>query len=170
MYLIHHIRSKYDYQKYYLPPRPTSPAPLLGSGIELRETRPRQHNTRRQRERPWGRGHSLEHQDRERADEQLERAIARRRWLYDWGLYAKVHRFFCPSTFLLTRILIILPLSQHVASNRFTRYRPFPAPAQFASSPDLISRMTAWLRRELRVWPSLDVEVRGDLDRPLFAS
>lgn len=135
MYLIHHIRPKYDYQKYYLPPRPTSPTPHLGSGIELGEPRPRQHSTRRRRERPWGRGHTLEDRDRERADEQLERAIARRKWVYDWGLYAK-----------------------HVASNRYTRYRPFPAPAQFASSPDLISRMMVWLRRELRVWPSLDVE------------
>lgn len=49
--------------------------------------------------------------------------------------------------------------SQHVASNPYTRYRPFPTSAQFAASPDLISRMTMFLRRELRVWPNLDVEV-----------
>jgi hypothetical protein len=48
---------------------------------------------------------------------------------------------------------------QHVASNPYTRYRPFPAPAQFAASPDLVRRMTTFLRRELRVWPNLDVEV-----------
>lgn len=48
---------------------------------------------------------------------------------------------------------------QHVASNPYTRYRPFPTPTQFAASPDLIRRMTTFLRRELRVWPNLDVEV-----------
>ncbi|KAL4066562.1 hypothetical protein J3A83DRAFT_4257634 [Scleroderma citrinum] len=144
-YLIHHIRSKYDYQKYYLPPRRTSPPPLLDSRTETEETRQRQHNARRRRERQWGRRRTTEEQEQERADEQLERAIAKRRWIYEWGLYAK-----------------------HVASNRYTRYRPFPTPAQFASSPDLISRMMIWLRRELRVWPSLDVEVREHrLSRPV---
>ncbi|KAH0835477.1 hypothetical protein J3R83DRAFT_9142 [Lanmaoa asiatica] len=50
------------------------------------------------------------------------------------------------------------PRLQHIASNPYTRYRPFPTPAQFSASPDLISRMTIFLRRELRVWPNLDVE------------
>lgn len=72
----------------------------------------------------------------------------------------------CKSTSTLLSVdgvNIGIPFFQHVASNRYTRYRPFPLPAQFASSPDLMSRMTAWLRRELRVWPSLDVEVREGL-------
>ena len=51
------------------------------------------------------------------------------------------------------------PRPQHIASNAYTRYRPFPTPAQFTASPDLISRMTIFLRRELQVWPNLDVEV-----------
>ncbi|KAF8839189.1 hypothetical protein BDN67DRAFT_906055 [Paxillus ammoniavirescens] len=124
-YLIHHIRSQYDYQKHYLPPPPPSPS-LLSTG----ESRARAlRNTRRVRQ--WGR---RERQQREEAD-QLERAITRRRWIYQHELYAK-----------------------HVASNPYTRYRPFPTPAQFAVSPDLISRMTTFLRRELRVWPNLDVE------------
>ena len=49
---------------------------------------------------------------------------------------------------------------QHIASNSFTRYRPCPSPSQFSASPDLMSRMTTFLRRELRVWVNLDVEVR----------
>ncbi|KAI6043584.1 hypothetical protein EDC04DRAFT_2650628 [Pisolithus marmoratus] len=137
-YLIHHMRSKYDYQKYYLPPRPSSPSSSglateavsgLGNRSHLQRT------IRRRRERQWGSRRAPQEEERERADEQLEQAIAKRRWVYEWELYAK-----------------------HVASNRHTRYRPFPTPSQFASSPDLISRMTMWLRRELRVWPNLDVE------------
>lgn len=49
---------------------------------------------------------------------------------------------------------------QHLASNAITRYRPLPTPAQYAASQDLITRATAFIRRELRVWVSLDVEVR----------
>jgi hypothetical protein len=48
---------------------------------------------------------------------------------------------------------------QHVASNKYTRYRPYPTPVQFTASQDLISRMTVFLRRELLVWPNADVEV-----------
>ncbi len=47
---------------------------------------------------------------------------------------------------------------QHVASNAYTKYRPYPTPAQFAASPELIRRTTMFLRRELRVWVNLDVE------------
>jgi hypothetical protein len=49
--------------------------------------------------------------------------------------------------------------AKHVASNSYTRYRPYPTPAQFSTSPDLIARTTIFLRRELRVWINLDVEV-----------
>ncbi|KAF8553116.1 hypothetical protein OG21DRAFT_1414891 [Imleria badia] len=127
-YLIHRIRSQYDYQKYHLPPLRSSSPPSLTSNSRATALR----NTRRQRQ--WGR---RQRQQREEVD-QLERAIARRRWIYQHHLYAK-----------------------HVASNPYTRYRPFPTPAQFSSSPDLISRMTIFLRRELRVWPNLDVEARS---------
>lgn len=50
-------------------------------------------------------------------------------------------------------------VTQHVASNSFTRYRPYPSPAQFAASTELISRTTTFLRRELQIWDDLDVEV-----------
>ncbi|KAH7907591.1 hypothetical protein BJ138DRAFT_1159780 [Hygrophoropsis aurantiaca] len=125
-YLIHHIRSKYDYQKHYLPPPRTNSPRLLPSG----EARSRSLRNV-YRERQWGR---RARQERAQVD-QLERAVAKRRWIYEHDLYVK-----------------------HVASNSCTRYRPYPAPSQFAASPDLISRMTTFLRRELQVWPNLDVE------------
>ncbi|TCD65009.1 hypothetical protein EIP91_003330 [Steccherinum ochraceum] len=113
-YLIHHIRSKYDFQKHYLPPLP------------IRRTR---------REVQWGRNNRRAQERQAAAIDDLDRAIDRRRWVYRHRLYAK-----------------------HVASNAFTRYRPFPTPTQFAANPDLITRATIFVRRELRVWGGLDVE------------
>ncbi|KAN0111875.1 hypothetical protein V8E52_008081, partial [Russula decolorans] len=125
-YLIHHIRSTYDYQKHFLPPLRTSPRLL--SRIDGARIAPVAH---RRRERVWGR------RDRSAQDEAdaLQRAVSRRRWIYRHKLYAK-----------------------HVASNKYTRYRPYPTPSQFAASQDLVSRMTIFLRRELLVWPNADVE------------
>jgi len=89
-YLIHHIRSKYDYQKHYLNPLRTSPAPLQPL-VGAQQMRNRQRaNRRTAREGGLGR---RERQEREEAD-QLARAIARRRWIYEHDLYAKV-RLFC---------------------------------------------------------------------------
>ncbi|KAI0313519.1 hypothetical protein OF83DRAFT_1165561 [Amylostereum chailletii] len=128
-YVIHHIRSKYDYQKHYLPPLRTSPKPLdrpLGRrAIPASDRRPPR------REPYWGRRQREPHEE---ADV-LDRAIAKRKWVYRHDLYAK-----------------------HVASNSYTRYRPLPTPAQFSASTDFISRTTIFLRRELQVWPNLDVE------------
>lgn len=79
-YLIHRIRSQYDYQKHYLPPPRSSSIPPLTSESRTNALR----NARRERQ--WGR---RQRQQREEAD-QLERAIARRRWIYQHHLYAKV--------------------------------------------------------------------------------
>lgn len=81
-YVIHHIRSKFDYQKYFLTPLRTSPRPLqpLAVSQSIANRRP----TRRERE--WGR---RERQQRDEAD-QLERSISHRRWVYAHHLYAKV--------------------------------------------------------------------------------
>lgn len=65
----------------------------------------------------------------------LESAIAKRRYVYRHGLYAK-----------------------HVASNRFTKFIPPPTPFKISSSTELQSRATAFIRRELRVWVNLDSE------------
>ncbi|KZT66283.1 hypothetical protein DAEQUDRAFT_675221 [Daedalea quercina L-15889] len=128
-YLIHRIRSKFDYQKHFLAPLRTSARPQSAAAAAQRDARRR---ARTRREREWDRRQREVHEE---ADE-LERAIEKRRWVYRHHLYAK-----------------------HVASNPYTRYRPFPTPAQFSASQDLISRATVFLRRELRVWVGLDVEV-----------
>ncbi|KAK0209460.1 hypothetical protein IW262DRAFT_1468716 [Armillaria fumosa] len=122
-YLIHRIRSRYDYQKHYLAPL-AKPGLLPLPAAPHREPQVR----RRRRRREWGR------RDEEEADK-LDRSIEKRRWVYEHGLYAK-----------------------HVASNGYTKYRPYPTPAQFAASQEMVSKTTMFLRRELRVWDDLDVE------------
>ena len=79
-HLIHRIRSMYDYQKHFLPPLRTSPRPLTRSdGARISAMH-------RRRERAWG------PRDRAAQDEAdaLERAVSRRRWIYQHNLYAKV--------------------------------------------------------------------------------
>jgi hypothetical protein len=147
-YLIHHIRSTYDYQKHFLAPLRTSPRPL--SRIDGARIAP----VRRRRERVWG---PHERAAQKEADA-LERAVARRRWIYQHNLYAKVRTPpFVRAAAAKRALTQVFP--QHVASNTYTRYRPCPTPVQFAASPDLISRMSIFLRRELLVWPNADVEV-----------
>lgn len=84
-YLIHHIRSTYDYQKHYLAPLRTSPRPHSAAIAAQRDARRR---ARTRREREWGR---RQREAQEEADE-LELAIEKRRWIYRHRLYAKV----CP--------------------------------------------------------------------------
>ena len=95
-YLIHRIRSKYDYQKHYLTPIRTSPSPLRPNGTVRRQTQ--------RRERQWGR---RQLQEMEEADE-LERAIAKRRWIYEHALYAKVsHLLILVSSYLFVKFLFL---------------------------------------------------------------
>lgn len=82
-YVIHQIRSKYDYQKHYLTPLRTSPKPRDATAT-ARQIARRRAEIRRERE--WGR---RQHREQEEADE-LERAIEKRRWVYRHHLYAKV--------------------------------------------------------------------------------
>ncbi|KAG8751439.1 hypothetical protein FRC12_012446 [Ceratobasidium sp. 428] len=67
--------------------------------------------------------------------DELDRAIEKRRWVYRHGLFAK-----------------------HIASNAHTRFRPNLTPQQITNSPELQSRCQMFVRRELRVWPNMDVE------------
>ncbi|KAF5368010.1 hypothetical protein D9758_004375 [Tetrapyrgos nigripes] len=127
-HVIHHIRGRYDYQKHYLPPL-RSKSPQMLPMARTRAPTIHRRIPREIRERS-----RRERREREEAD-RLDRAIERRKWIYRHDLYAK-----------------------HVPSNSYTRYRPCPTPGQFSSSQDLISRATSFLRRELRVWPDLDVE------------
>lgn len=53
--------------------------------------------------------------------------------------------------------------ASHVGSNRHTHYRPAPTPAQvrhdvFHGGTHIARRITAFVRRELQVWPYADVE------------
>ncbi|KAL2157024.1 hypothetical protein VTH06DRAFT_8314 [Thermothelomyces fergusii] len=59
-----------------------------------------------------------------------DEAIRRRRYIYRHQLYS-------------------------LRSNRISRYRPHPTPAQFASTPHLVSRARLWIRRELQVFSFL---------------
>ncbi|CAE6441301.1 unnamed protein product [Rhizoctonia solani] len=120
-HLIHRIRSEYDYQKFYLEPPRTSPPP---ANI-VAEARARY---RARTRRPSSAAREIE-------QDNLERAVEKRRWVYRHGLFAK-----------------------HIASNAHTRFRPNPTPAQITHSPELQSRCQMFVRRELRVWPNLDVE------------
>lgn len=65
----------------------------------------------------------------------MNEALERRRFVYRHHLYAK-----------------------HVASNRYTRYRPYPGPAGFRTNPTYARLLSVFLQRELQVWPHLDVE------------
>jgi E3 ubiquitin-protein ligase Topors len=83
-YLIHRIRSKYDYQKHHLLPLPlrTSPPPPPPLS-RVRRQRRRQGQTHE-----WGRRDDTE-------SDRLDLAITKRRWIYRHHLYAKV----CPSPY-----------------------------------------------------------------------
>ncbi|OXG11998.1 hypothetical protein C366_05720 [Cryptococcus neoformans Tu401-1] len=106
--------------------------PPLPSKVSPHLARPgpsRERLPTRQEERPrWGK--------REKVDpDELDIQVNRRRELYKHGLFAK-----------------------HIASNRHTRFRANPTPRQIASDPELVQRASAFIRRELHIWPSLDVE------------
>ena len=155
-HLVHHIRSRTDFQRYFLPPLRTSPppAPLLPRATPRAPPRAR---TRADRDRDRREVENARARDEVDA---LDRAIDRRKWVYAHGLYAKVR---LPATLYISeRWWLTKPLAgaQHVATNAHTRYRPFPTPAQFAASPNLVKRATVWTRRELHVWPTLEIEVR----------
>lgn len=80
-YLIHNIRSKYDYTKYFLPPlRSNSPVPAIAGPSPLNQRR------RTRREWRWGQRERREQE----VQDQLERSIERRKWVYRHHLYAKV--------------------------------------------------------------------------------
>lgn len=85
-YVIHDIRSRFDYRKHHLAPlRSNSPQLLLPprttAAIEARNAARRR---RRDRERERRRHEELDERDK------LELSIATRRWIYKHDLYAKV--------------------------------------------------------------------------------
>jgi len=148
-YLIHSIRSRYDYRKHYLAPMRTSPSPRPAPNHVY------VHSTRRARRRHHGHVWGIGARDTDEESDKLERSILKRRWIYEHDLYAKVRPLINSNSISLCNKRL-----QHVASNVFTKYRACPTPPHFSASQDLISRTTTFLRRELQVWENLDVEVR----------
>lgn len=89
-HLVHRIRSRNDFQRYFLPPLPSSPPPNLLPLATTRASGPRRVRTRADRER------DRREVDRARARDEsnaLDRAVDRRKWLYANGLYAKVRKY-----------------------------------------------------------------------------
>ncbi|BGP60864.1 hypothetical protein NBRC10512v2_002176 [Rhodotorula toruloides] len=140
-HLIHNIRSSKDYQTHYLLPlhaiASTSSAaddllpPRGARRPAVNPTLPRHALYGRNRYSSAARLNNLDETTwREREE---ERALERRRFIYREGLYAK-----------------------HVASNRYTGFKPF-TPQTFASNPDLKARVIKFIRRELQVFPAVDV-------------
>lgn len=84
-YLIHNIRSKYDFSKHFLTPQRTSPRPQppLARIPGMRQQY-------RRRDVRWGRDERRERERVLREADELERAIEKRRWIYRHNLYAKV--------------------------------------------------------------------------------
>ncbi|KAK4050916.1 hypothetical protein OIO90_004892 [Microbotryomycetes sp. JL221] len=134
--LFYNIRSTTDYSIFYLHRMTTSAAddyaqafdrPTTSSGI-VHSTLPR-HAL-------YGRRTSSKQSTTTNEDDIVkreERALERRRYIYREGLYAK-----------------------HVASNRFTGFKPF-TPQQFANNPELKAKVIKFVRRELQVFPNVDV-------------
>ncbi|WVN84879.1 uncharacterized protein L203_100015 [Cryptococcus depauperatus CBS 7841] len=67
--------------------------------------------------------------------DELKKQVLRRKEYYKHGLYVK-----------------------HMGSNRHSRFRPNPNPKQINDSPEQIQRAKAFIRRELRIFPSVHVE------------
>lgn len=64
----------------------------------------------------------------------MRQSLLARRRIYQHNLYAK-----------------------HVASNRYTKYKPYPGPAGFRRNAAYARLLATFLQRELQVWPHLDV-------------
>ncbi|KAM0788537.1 hypothetical protein ACM66B_001665 [Microbotryomycetes sp. NB124-2] len=139
--LFHTIRSPTDYAIYYLHTLTTTASSSASEDYAHAFASSSSHYhhhphvpTSLPRYALYGRRHSkLQEDDATWRERKEERALERRRYIYREGLYAK-----------------------HVASNRFTGFKPF-TPQQFASNPDLKARVIKFVRRELQVFPNVDV-------------
>ncbi|BGP30621.1 hypothetical protein JCM10296v2_002377 [Rhodotorula toruloides] len=140
-HLIHNIRSSKDYQTHYLLPLHAiaSTSSAADDLLPPRSTRRPAANPTLPRHALYGRNRYSSAARLNNLDEttwrerEEERALERRRFIYREGLYAK-----------------------HVASNRYTGFKPF-TPQTFASNPDLKARVIKFIRRELQVFPAVDV-------------
>lgn len=77
---------------------------------------------------------NLRRREEQRHRRKMNQALEKRRRIYRHQSYAK-----------------------HVASNRYTKYRPYPGPAGFRANPTYARLLSVFLQRELQVWPHLDI-------------
>ncbi|GAA5877681.1 hypothetical protein JCM16303_000203 [Sporobolomyces ruberrimus] len=135
-HLIHNIRSAKDYSTYHLLPLHTltsssSNLPPLRSS--RRPPPPSPSTSSLPRHALYGR-QSIQTLDTPTPRERLEEiALERRKYIYREGLYAK-----------------------HVASNRYTGFKPF-SPQVFNLNQELKAKVIKFIRRELQVFPAVDV-------------
>lgn len=55
------------------------------------------------------------------------------------------------------RVYRLQSYAKHVASNKYTRYRPYPGPTGFRQNPAYARLLSMFLQRELQVWPHVDI-------------
>lgn len=144
-YVIHQIRADDDFVRYFFPPLPPSTTTASASSqVSSSAERASSNAERRRVVREVQRARSLRHHPltTDLEEQQQERALEFRKEIYRHGLYAK-----------------------HVGSNRFTGYRVTPTPAQIKRSFTCDDgdgkwgrRISTFTRRELSIWPNLDVE------------
>lgn len=77
---------------------------------------------------------TVRRREEQRHRRKLNAALDKRRRVYRYRRYAK-----------------------HVASNRYTKYRPYPGPVGFQSNATHARLLSVFLQRELQVWPHLDI-------------
>ncbi|GAA5983122.1 hypothetical protein JCM11641_004920 [Rhodosporidiobolus odoratus] len=138
-HLIHNIRSAKDYQTHYLLPLSSLTSTSPSDYLPPRGTRRPQIQQPLPRHALYGRNRHSSAARLNEADEttwrerEEERALERRRYIYREGLFAK-----------------------HVASNRYTGFKTF-TPQTFANNPELKSRVIKFVRRELQIFPTVDI-------------
>ncbi|GAA5960504.1 hypothetical protein JCM3765_003658 [Sporobolomyces pararoseus] len=134
-HLIHNIRSPKDYSTYHLLPLHTLPSSSSSSLPAPRSRRPPSVSSSSSlpRHALYGR-QAMQNLDSPTPRERLEEiALERRKYIYREGLYAK-----------------------HVASNRYTGFKPF-SPQTFSLNSDLKAKVIKFIRRELQVFPAVDI-------------
>ncbi|KDN52689.1 hypothetical protein K437DRAFT_253883 [Tilletiaria anomala UBC 951] len=150
-FLIHDIHGKHDYSRFYLRPAPETTVDeyfrhLLASTPSSSRQPALSESTQRSRK-----GHRGNYQCRdgrafcsppiseatlaEAGFQRVDEEVAFRRRIYRCEAYAK-----------------------HVGCNRYSRYSAPLKPDQIAKDTDAQHRATVFIRRELRVWPNLDIE------------
>ncbi|GAA5916046.1 uncharacterized protein JCM6883_001982 [Sporobolomyces salmoneus] len=135
-HLIHNIRSTKDYSTYHLLPLHTLQSSGSSTSITPSSSRPRRPlstSASLPRHALYGR-QAIQTLDSPTPRERLEEiALERRKYIYREGLYAK-----------------------HVASNRYTGFKPF-SPQTFSLNSELKAKVIKFIRRELQVFPAVDI-------------